>query len=149
MSIKTSWTCYLVKYVTLWLWGGCSYYLVEILWRGFSHESMYILGGICLLMLNAMNRLFPWRMGFLWQVLIGTAGVLVLELITGLIVNKWLGLNVWDYSDLRFNILGQVSLLFYFLFMPVVAYGIWLSDFLNWKLYDEEKPRYTLIKRGN
>ena len=77
--------------------------------------------------------------------MIGTLGVLVLEFITGLIVNRWLGLNVWDYSDLRFNIMGQVSLLFYFLFMPVVAYGIWLADFLNWKLYDKQKPRYKLF----
>lgn len=134
--------CRVVRYMTLWLWGGFVYYCIELLWRGHSHPSMFIVGGICLVMLGGMNNYLPWRMGFVWQVLIGTLGVLVIEFIAGLIVNIWLDLNVWDYSNLRFNIMGQVSLLFYFLFLPVVAFGIWLDDFLRWKIYGEQKPTY-------
>jgi len=135
----------LIKYLTLWLWGGAVYYCIELAWRGHSHPSMFILGGICLLMIGALNNYLPWRLGFVWQVLIGTALVIVLELITGLIVNVWLDLGVWDYSNLAFNLWGQVSLLFFFLFMPVVAFGIWLDDFLRWKIYGQERPRYTWL----
>jgi len=134
-----------IKYLTLWLWGGAVYYCVELLWRGHSHPSMFILGGICLVVVGGINNWFPWNLGFIWQVLIGTTVVVILEFLTGLIVNIWLELGVWDYSNLPFNIMGQVSLLFFFLFMPVVAFGIWLDDFLRWKIYGYERPRYSLF----
>ena len=140
----------LVKYITLWMWGGTIYYLIEVLFRWIvhgtptSHPSMFVLGGICLLVVGALNNYKPKQFGFAWQVLIGTTIVIILELIAGVILNLWLELGVWDYSNLRFNILGQVSLLFSFLFMPVVAFAIWLDDFLRWKIYGMEKPTYRV-----
>ena len=35
------------KYLFFWALGGALYYTFEILFRGFSHWSMYVLGGIC------------------------------------------------------------------------------------------------------
>jgi uncharacterized membrane protein len=134
-----------LKIVTLWLWGGFIYYLIELIWRGYSHPSMFIVGGLCLVAIGALNNYLPWDLGFVWQILIGSLIVFILELTSGLIVNVWLELGVWDYSDLAFNLWGQVSLLFFFLFMPVVAFAIWLDDFLRWKLYGYEKPRYKLF----
>ena len=143
MTSLNFWICRLVRYVTLWLWGGFTYYMIEIAWRGYSHPSMFIVGGMCLVAIGALNNYLPWHLGFVWQVLIGAVIVLILELISGLIVNVWLGLAVWDYSHLTINLWGQVSLLFFFLFMPVVALAIWLDDFLRWKIYGEERPYYT------
>lgn len=39
----------LSEYIFFWALGGCIYYFFEILFRGFSHWSMFVLGGICLL----------------------------------------------------------------------------------------------------
>jgi uncharacterized membrane protein len=53
-----------------------------------------------------------------------------------------LGLGVWDYSGLPLNVLGQISLLYSVLWMPLVVFAVWLDDFLRWKLWGEERPRY-------
>jgi uncharacterized membrane protein len=71
--------------------------------------------------------------------------ITVLEFFAGLIVNVWLGLGVWDYSGVPFNIMGQVSLPFVFAWVALSAVGIWLDDYLRWKLYDEERPSYVLF----
>jgi len=109
---------------------------------------MFIVGGICFVVIGGINNWFPWSLGFLWQAIIGALAITVIELITGLIINVWLGLAVWDYSNIRFNVLGQISLLFTILWIPVAALGVWLDDFLRWKIYGYERPRYTFIRKG-
>jgi len=131
----------IVKHFTLWLYGGFVYYCIELLWRGFSHPSMFVLGGICFLVIGALNNHLSMRLGFIWKVIVGTVAVVILEFVAGSILNVWLGLGVWDYSDLAFNIMGQVSLLFFFLFMPIVAFGLWLDRFLRWKIYGINQPK--------
>ena len=88
------------KLAALFVIGGAAYVLIELLWRGHSHISMFILGGMCFVSIGLINELFPWELGIVWQALIGGVLVTALEFITGLIVNVWLGLNVWDYSNL-------------------------------------------------
>jgi len=66
------------------------------------------------------------------QCVIGSLAVIVIEYIVGMILNVWLGLGIWDYSDLSFNLHGQVSLLFFFLFLLLIPFAIWLEDRLNW-----------------
>ena len=34
------------EYLVLWAVGGCIYYGIEVLFRGFSHISMFMLGGL-------------------------------------------------------------------------------------------------------
>ncbi len=36
------------EYLVLWAVGGCIYYGIEVLFRGFSHTGMFILGGLCM-----------------------------------------------------------------------------------------------------
>ena len=100
------------KYLLIWEIGGITYYTVEILFRGYSHESMFILGGLCLVFIGLLNEIFSFNMYFELQVIIGDIIVVGLEFVTGLIVNIWLGLGVWDYSNMPFNFMGQVCLLF-------------------------------------
>ena len=137
-----------LKTVNLWLWGGFIYYIIEILWRGSSHPSMFIVGGVCFLLIGGINNFFAWETGLIRQAVIGGVAVTVVEFIGGLIINKWLGLNVWDYSDLPMNVIGQVSLPFTFAWMALAVVGITLDDYLRWKLYGERKPGYALFTRG-
>lgn len=103
-----------LKLLVLAVIGGAIYVGIEMLWRGHSHPSMFILGGLCFISIGLINELFPWELGIVWQALIGGTMVTCLEFITGVIVNIWLKLGVWDYSGLPLNILGQVCLPFYF-----------------------------------
>ena len=135
----------LLKYYTLGTLGGTVYVFIELLWRGYSHWSMFLLGGICFIALGLINEVIPWEMPLTVQMFIGCAIITVLEFITGCIVNLWFGWDVWDYSDLPYNLLGQISLKssvgWYFL----SAVGIVFDDWLRYIFFGEEKPRYTII----
>ena len=135
----------LLKYYTLGTLGGLIYVFIELLWRGYSHWSMLLLGGICFIALGLINEIIPWEMPLTVQMLIGSVIITVLEFITGCIVNLWLGWDVWNYSNLPYNLLGQISVVssvgWYFL----SAVGIVLDDWLRYIFFGEEKPRYTII----
>ena len=132
----------IMRYMTLWLYGGFVYYLIEIAYRGFSHPSMFITGGVAFLCIGYINNYLPWRLGFVWQCVIGGLVVTVLELIAGLIVNVWLGLGVWDYSDMPLNFMGQIVPHFTLAWIALSAVAIWLDDFLRWKIFGEQQPEY-------
>lgn len=131
-----------IKYLILFLLGGYIYYGIEILWRGYSHYSMIICGGICFIYAGLQNEQVEWDYPFWKQVLRVEVFILSAEFITGCIVNLWLGLNVWDYSGLPGNILGQTCPQFALLFLPLSAIAIVIDDFVRWKWFGEEKPRY-------
>ena len=131
------------NYLLIWLVGGFIYYMIEILYRGYSHPSMFIVGGFCLVLIGLLNEYtYSWNMYFELQVLIGDIIVLILEFCTGLIVNVWLGLNVWDYSNMKFNVLGQVCPQFALLWLPIIVAAILLDDWIRYHYLDGEKPRY-------
>ena len=54
------------------------------------------------------------------QAALGTAFITAAELAVGLVVNRALGWQVWDYSREFGNVLGQICPLFSFLLVPAV-----------------------------
>lgn len=135
----------LLKYYTLGTLGGVVYVFIELLWRGYSHWSMFLLGGVCFIALGLINEIIPWEMPLTAQMFIGCAIITALEFITGCIVNLWLGWNVWDYSDLPYNLLGQISVTSSIGWYFLSAVGIVFDDWLRYIFFGEEKPRYTII----
>ena len=71
--------------------------------------------------------------------------ITALELITGLIVNVWLKMDIWDYSGLPYNFKGQICLLYSFFWFLVSSVAIVMDDFLRYKLFHEEKPHYKIL----
>ena len=135
----------LLKYVSLGVIGGIIYYILENIWRGYSHWTMFILGGICFIALGLINEIFSWDTPLISQMVIGGAIITILEFITGCIVNLWLGWNVWDYSNLPLNLLGQICLPFSILWYFISAIGIVIDDYIRYIYFDEERPRYKLF----
>ena len=133
------------KYEFLFFVGATIYVIIEKLYRGYSHWTMFLLGGICFIALGLINEVMPWDMPLLLQMFIGGAIITVLELITGCVVNLWLGWNVWDYSELPFNLWGQISLFSSIVWVGLSLVGIVLDDFIRWKFFGEEKPHYRWI----
>ena len=137
-----------LMYGLLFIIMGASYFGIELLWRGYSHYTMFILGGICGTLVGLLNEhKLTYDMPLWKQILYGEMIVLPLEFLTGVVVNLWLGLNVWDYSDLPFKILGQFSPLFALIFAPVILLCIVVDDFVRWKIFKENKPKYILFKQ--
>ena len=133
------------KHLILGTIGGLIYVLLELIWRGYSHWTMFLLGGTCFVLLGLINEILDWDTPLTLQMLIGCTVITVLEFITGCVVNIWLGWNVWDYSDLKFNILGQISLFSSIGWYFISLVGITLDDWLRYRLFGEKKPRYKLF----
>ena len=136
---------WIVRELVLFLIGGAAYCGIEILFRGYTHWSMYILGGLCFVIIGLINELLPWKIPLISQMFISSIVITVLEFITGCIVNLWLGIGVWDYSDQPYNLLGQICLLFTNLWFLLSLVGIFLDDIIRWKLFGEGKPRYRIF----
>ena len=118
------------KNIIIFIIFGISYYLLEILWRGYSHWTMIIVGGLCGLLIGLINEITP-KMNTILQMLLGSVIVTIIEFVTGYIINIKLDLNIWDYSNLKFNILGQVSLLFSVLWFFLSYIAIKLDDYIR------------------
>lgn len=125
--------------------GGFLYYLIECLWRGYSHWTMFIVGGICFLFIGWLNEGFQWEMSLIRQMLVSALWITLVELVTGVILNGAYDLNVWDYSNMPFNFMGQICLLYSILWFFLSAAAIVLDDYLRYWLFDEEKPKYKLL----
>ncbi|HEX9061003.1 MAG TPA: hypothetical protein VF941_12560 [Clostridia bacterium] len=117
---------------------GMVYFTLEGLWRGWTNIIMLPVGGMCALLIGLLNERPRFIKLKIWQqCLIGTAIILSVEFISGCIVNLWLGLNIWDYSTIPFNVLGQVCLPYGLLWFTLCPFAIWLDDWLRWRLYKE------------
>jgi uncharacterized membrane protein len=134
-----------LKYILLFFVGGYSYCGVELLFRGFSHISMLIAGGICFIMIGLLNDIFPRKISIISQMVISALIITAVELLVGLIVNVWLGLNVWDYSKLPYNFMGQICLLYSNIWFLLSLAAILLDDYLKYFLLGEEKPSYKIF----
>ncbi len=119
---KNTSTEHLKKYIFIFFIGALGYGLLETLFRGFTHWTMLITGGVVFTVLYyiySKNENAP-----LWQkAIVGAFTITMIEFAVGCIVNLWLGWNVWDYSGFAYNVLGQICLAFtalwFFLCIPL------------------------------
>ncbi len=114
----------LEKYVFIFLTGGIGYGIIEILFRGYTHWSMIITGGTAFVSLYLINKTLP-DIALLIKAFLGMIVITTLEFTVGIIVNKIFHLNVWDYTNIPGNIMGQISLQF-----SACWYGISLIAFI-------------------
>ena len=117
---------------------------LEVFWRARSHWTMFVLAAVVFIMIGLLNEIWA-KWNLLVQTLVGTGIAAVLEFITGLVVNVILRWDVWDYSNLPGNIMGQICPQFMILWALIVVVAIILDDVIRWKFFDEEKPHYTIF----
>lgn len=94
-------------YFLIFILGGYAYSLIEIIYRNYTHKTMFFLGGIVSI---TFYILCPYwiKMNVLFSALIGSLIITFYEFISGLVLNRWLQMEIWDYSYLNGNILGQI-----------------------------------------
>ena len=114
--------------------GAVIYYSIELLWRGYSHFAMAILGGICFSLLYLLGRSFPKIPPLLYCILGGII-ISLMELGTGELLNNLLGLEVWDYSDMPLNFRGQICLLFSFFWCLLSLPAFAISKLFRTKIF--------------
>lgn len=105
---------------------------------------MILVGGLAFYFIGCINEYIEWDMPLYKQMLIGAMIITTLEFIAGIIVNIILEWNVWDYSNVPFNILGQICIPFCIIWFFLSLSAIVLDDYLRYWLFGEEKPHYIL-----
>lgn len=103
--------------------GGWAYSMIEILWRGWTHVTMFVLGGLCFLLIGLLGRQRP-RPGLGKQIFFGLMIVTSGELLFGLLFNR--NYTIWDYRRLPGNLGGQICPQFVLLWLPVTMAAIYL-----------------------
>lgn len=101
--------------ILFYLGGGC-YMALEFLWRGRSHGSMFLLGGLCFLLIGHLGKLLK-GVPLAVQLLIFSAMITFLELLFGFLANG--DYSVWDYRSTPCNYKGHICLGYSLLWIPV------------------------------
>lgn len=109
-----------MEYPILFLIGGGLYVLCELFWRGRSHISMAVAGGVSLILLYGVFTRFA-ASPILEKCLMGGLIITAVEFITGYFVNLRMRLAVWDYSTLPLNLYGQVCLRYTLIWCALAA----------------------------
>ena len=132
----------------LFLSCGFIYYMIEILFRGWSHWSMFVLAGFLgVFCVDSVNNVLFFDCDYIVQILISTILCIIGEGISGIILNVWLQLNVWDYSKMTFGtfFFGQCNVLFCFAWMLIISIIIFYCDAYNYYILKIEPCPYYII----
>ena len=112
--------------------GGGLYCGIELLWRRRTHGSMFLLGGVCFVLLGKAGGFCRGR-GLLTRALLCGGMITALELLWGLAVNR--RYTVWDYRKMPLNFKGQICLPYSVAWMPLGLMAMWLykemDDWMN------------------
>ena len=122
-------------FLHIYSFGAIGYCFIETLWRGYTHWSMGILGGICFILMYQFERRFK-KLNMLIKAVILAIIITMFELLTGIIVNLIFELNVWDYSDLKYNFMGQISLIYSVFWFVLCIPCILLCRILKHRVFD-------------
>ena len=128
----------------LFVIGGLIYILIELVVRGRTHWTMFIVGGVAFFLVGCINEKYR-KMPLVKQMLIGSIVITTLEFVCGCIVNLWLGWKVWDYNTMPLNLLGQICLPFTILWFFLSAVAIILDDYIRYLLWNEAIPEYKIF----
>lgn len=122
-----------MEQAVIFAFGAINYVAIEILWRGHTHWTMAVAGGLCAMLIYVFNMEFH-NVNLIYKCLVGAVIITSVELVTGLIVNMTLKWDVWDYSQRAFNFLGQICpryfVYWFMLCIPVVK----LFDYFQSKI---------------
>lgn len=130
---------HMFKGLILFAIGGIVYIVIELLWRGYTHFSMFLLGGLCFRLIGSLNEHGSQKPPLIFQMVLGSFIITALEFICGYIVNIHLGLNVWDYSDMPLNIMGQICLPYTLLWFILSGVCVVIDDWLRANLFETKK----------
>ena len=121
------------KRAVLFTIGGAGYGIIELLWRGRTHWTMIIAGGVCFLMFSYVAERFRGR-SLVFKASLCALGVTAGELAFGVVFNLIFGMGVWDYSDQPLNLYGQICPLYTLLWAALGLIFVPLADMINKKL---------------
>lgn len=118
------------RYAAHFVIGGTGYGIIELIWRKHTHWTMILAGGICFIIFSVIAEKLATKPLAIKAVLASLC-ITLIELIFGVIFNIHFKMNVWDYSDIPMNILGQICPIFSFFWCILSFIFLPLASLLN------------------
>jgi len=106
---------------------------------------MYVLSAICCVCIGRFNENISWKFPFVLQCLCGGLLITIGEFVVGMICNVWLGMNIWDYSHMRWNLYGVICPQFSLIWCALSGVVIVVDDYLKYWFFNDDKPKYKLL----
>lgn len=135
-----------IKTATLFTVGGLLYGMIELAWRGHTHISMFLVGGLCFVLIGALDEVKK-PMSVLAQLPVAAIIVTAIEFASGVIINLVMRLDVWDYSNMPLNVLGQVCLPYSAMWLGLAFPAIIIEDSLRVMLFGEKAKTLHFLPR--
>ncbi len=131
--------------IVIGLSSGLIYMSLELIYRGFTHWSSFLMGFIAGAFIcdPLNNNSFKWDDPLIIQMTISSICITLMEYCVGKLVNT--DYSVWDYRDCLWNVEGMVCLGASLLWGILSLIPIFLGDFIRWKFFGEDKPKYKWI----
>ena len=128
-----------MRYGSAFALGALLYALIELLWRGHTHWSMLLCGGACFAAIYYVY-IHCAGAGVFGRALIGCAIITLCEFVTGAFVNLKMSWNVWDYSSLPFNFMGQICIAYSALWFALCFPAFYLCRVMEEKIFSRFAP---------
>lgn len=114
-----------IEYFLVCIFGSYGYGGLELLWRGRTHWSMLMTGGICFLCIYLIAN--KTKLSHPRKCILCAASITTIEYLAGIFVNIKMGWEVWDYSSLPFHLNGQICLPYTAIWLLLSIPCLWLS----------------------
>ena len=121
--------------------GAVGYGILELLWRGYTHWTMLLAGGICAVIFSYTAEILCDK-PLIYKAVLCALAITSVEFIFGVIFNVFYGMKIWDYSKMPFNVLGQICLLFSAMWCGLSLVLLPIAERLN-NILDVERDRYS------
>ena len=134
----------------LWTWGGTVYFLLEVAYKTATGHperiswTMLVLAIILCIPVERAGYQLPWDCPLWLQAAVCAALVTLVEFCAGCVLNLWIGLDIWDYSDIPFNLLGQICLPFSLVWWVLCFLFIVVFDWIRYAIIGGDKPTYSI-----
>ncbi len=134
-----------VKYPVVFITGGLIYAGLELRCRARTHWSMVLAGGMSSVLLYLIAVKCAVRTWQKW--LMGGAVITAIEFVAGVIVNKLMCWNVWNYEGRLGNLCGQICVSFSLLWAALCVPGVWMMRLVGRRVFREAGRRDAVLKR--
>ena len=117
-----------MEFLLVFTAGSLLYGLMELVWRGWTHWSMLLCGGLCL---SFMYCISDFHIPFWLKLILSAAVITWVEFAAGCLINLRLGWQVWDYSTMPGNIMGQICPQFCLLWLGLSVPGLYICSLIR------------------
>ena len=119
----------MLERMSLFVLGGGGYLGIELAWRGSTHWTMFLAGGLCLCFLQALASR---RMALPLAAGVGAVGVSGLEAVVGVLCRRFLHVAVWDYSAEWGNLAGLICPRYCFYWFLLCGWVVAVLRLASW-----------------